>query len=671
MPTVARLEAVLRADVQPFMRDMDRAEGKMHRSGKVAAAAGLAIAGGLAVGLDKSIHAAVDAQKSQARLQQAFKTAHLSATKYAGAVEEVEGKSRKLGFTDEDVKNSLGSLLVATHSMSKATKDLAVAQDIARFKGISLEAATKMLTMAQAGSQRATKQLGLSVQAVTDAQDKAKVAWHAARDALKAQEGAIKHETDAQKEHFQALKDNIDATYQGNKAAAQMQDHAVTSAKVIALVSEKLHGQADAYSKTAAGSMEQFKAQLNALEVSMGTALLPILAQVAGALARGVAFFSKHTTAAKLAAIALGALAAALLAAKIQQIAFNIAVEANPYVLAITGLVALGVALYVFRDKIKTALGAVKSFTEGVLDWFKGLPGRIGDAIGGAIGDLKDKIKSIFDWHRILKWVKDALDFHSPAPWAVQIGADIVGSIAHGVGGAAGVLKDAVWGLAKKYGIGFAEKVAGGIAAPFQENPLGGGGSPNRGGPGGPKQLAQFGDRIIGSSHEPVVKRVAEAVGWAYQHGWRGTVTSGFRTYQQQAALYQRYLAGGPLAAPPGTSSHESGQAVDVTDYGTFARLMTRAPAWAKLYNRLGGADPVHFSVSGYDKGGWLPPGVSLAVNATGRPERVLPPGSERPIIVQMHLDGNRFAQLLIDPLRRQARMFENRNGRLAFGGGG
>jgi len=29
----------------------------------------------------------------------------------------------------------------------------------------------------------------------------------------------------------------------------------------------------------------------------------------------------------------------------------------------------------------------------------------------------------------------------------------------------------------------------------------------------------------------------------------------------------------------------------------------------------------------GYDSGGWLPPGISIAVNNTGRPEQVLPPG--------------------------------------------
>lgn len=42
-------------------------------------------------------------------------------------------------------------------------------------------------------------------------------------------------------------------------------------------------------------------------------------------------------------------------------------------------------------------------------------------------------------------------------------------------------------------------------------------------------------------------------------------VTQGFRSTAQQAALYQKHLDGGPLAAPPGQSAHEAGLAVDLT----------------------------------------------------------------------------------------------------------
>lgn len=39
---------------------------------------------------------------------------------------------------------------------------------------------------------------------------------------------------------------------------------------------------------------------------------------------------------------------------------------------------------------------------------------------------------------------------------------------------------------------------------------------------------------------------------------------SAFRGPAEQERMYEKYLAGGPLAAPPGTSAHESGTAVDL-----------------------------------------------------------------------------------------------------------
>jgi hypothetical protein len=107
------------------------------------------------------------------------------------------------------------------------------------------------------------------------------------------------------------------------------------------------------------------------------------------------------------------------------------------------------------------------------------------------------------------------------------------------------------------------------------------------------------------SSTSGLVPQVVAALAWARSHGWHGSVTSGFRSYAKQAGLYAAYLAGtGNLAAPPGHSSHERGQAVDVTDYGAFGAAMATAPPGARLYNRLGAADPVHYSVTGFRVGG-------------------------------------------------------------------
>ena len=82
-------------------------------------------------------------------------------------------------------------------------------------------------------------------------------------------------------------------------------------------------------------------------------------------------------------------------------------------------------------------------------------------------------------------------------------------------------------------------------------------------------------------------------------------VTYGFRTRDQQAALYAKYLQGGPRAAPPGMSAHESGLAVDVTlvvqghddwDYvdAAWRRLVAVVYAHPRLHSLDGIGDTDH-----------------------------------------------------------------------------
>ena len=77
-------------------------------------------------------------------------------------------------------------------------------------------------------------------------------------------------------------------------------------------------------------------------------------------------------------------------------------------------------------------------------------------------------------------------------------------------------------------------------------------------------------------------------------------------------------------------------------------------------YREGGHSDHIH--VAEYDKGGWLKPGLTLAMNNTGRPE---PVGGN--IIAPIYLGSERIATVVFDLLRRKARVFENNNARGAF----
>lgn len=80
--------------------------------------------------------------------------------------------------------------------------------------------------------------------------------------------------------------------------------------------------------------------------------------------------------------------------------------------------------------------------------------------------------------------------------------------------------------------------------------------------------------------------------------GFRARVTSGYRDPRKQAQLYNEYINGrSPYpVAPPGSSLHERGLAIDVVadDPDSLVTLLTRAGlSWA------GPGDPVHFYLSG------------------------------------------------------------------------
>lgn len=99
---------------------------------------------------------------------------------------------------------------------------------------------------------------------------------------------------------------------------------------------------------------------------------------------------------------------------------------------------------------------------------------------------------------------------------------------------------------------------------------------------------------------KPVAAWMAPALAYARAHGWKGTVTSGFRTPDQQMAAarsfgLQHYGPAGPLG-----SNHVFGHsgAVDVSDPDGLERAL-RGYRGRKPIRRMSD-DPVHFSATGH-----------------------------------------------------------------------
>lgn len=95
---------------------------------------------------------------------------------------------------------------------------------------------------------------------------------------------------------------------------------------------------------------------------------------------------------------------------------------------------------------------------------------------------------------------------------------------------------------------------------------------------------------------KPVAAWIAPALEYAKAHGWKGSVTSGYRSTAEQERIYN---SGVRPAAKPGTSNHEGTEfprgAVDVSEAQQLAQILQNSPFAQKLVY-AGSKDPVHFS---------------------------------------------------------------------------
>jgi D-alanyl-D-alanine carboxypeptidase len=150
---------------------------------------------------------------------------------------------------------------------------------------------------------------------------------------------------------------------------------------------------------------------------------------------------------------------------------------------------------------------------------------------------------------------------------------------------------------------------------------------------------------------------IAPPLKWAAKMGWKGSVTSGYRSKAEQEYLYRNAGTKGisSIVAKPGTSNHEKinypGGAVDV-DGGSDAQLMgllRRYPGTPKLVGgNLGPADPYHFSATGFRRGGIVGRiGRRLAFRAGGKVPPLATPISQGVAHLQATAGSKKFAGAL------------------------
>ena len=379
----------------------------------------------------------------------------------------------KVGFTQGQTNDTLTKLVTITGSGSAALGALGTAADLARYKHISLTDASLQLGKAASGNTRALKELGISTKDLPA--------------------------------HFGST---------GTEASRL--------STVMGLLNPKIGGQAAAAASTFGGKIDVLKAQVTNLSAKLGTALIPIMSKVVGWAIQGFNWFTKLPGPMKMIiGVALGA-AAALKGMALAQDLLNLAMDANPIGLVIIGLAALAVGLKyawdhsetfrrivtaawkgisdyariywaVIRGVINAMVGAYQwcantirsvssaisnswnsvknaasSAVNGVVDFFRKMPGRITGAVGNlghllyqggldVVTGLWNGIKAV--WNNVYGWFKGlpgkilhALGIASPPTWAIDAGKHIMNGILMSLVKGGGAVKNYFVGLAKDVG---------------------------------------------------------------------------------------------------------------------------------------------------------------------------------------------------------------------------
>ena len=140
--------------------------------GKMAASFGLgtiavdALRRGVGAATDfvkSSIGAYAEAEQQMAQVDAILKTLNTSLDKNRGTFEAAGKAAIAKAFDDEEAQLALAKLYRATGDMKFAQESMNASMDLARDKGMGLAEASKLLSLAYAGNQRALKEYGIEV----------------------------------------------------------------------------------------------------------------------------------------------------------------------------------------------------------------------------------------------------------------------------------------------------------------------------------------------------------------------------------------------------------------------------------------------------------------------------------------------------------------------------
>jgi phage-related protein len=375
--------------------------------GGIALGVGLA---GAAIGAF-SIKMASDYEDAQAKFDQSMQNAGLSTEQYAGQTKDLEGRLEKLGFTHTQVEEAMARGITSTQNYDRATRNVALAADLAAARNIDLATAQDAVDKAATGNLRAIRALGIDIPVAASSAEKLSVATDnlaqkqsALNDFLAANPEAVDASSKKHAE-YERLLNSV-----GN-AQKKMNEQGSASDEILSTLQQRLGGQAAAASETFSGKVKVLEAKIQDLATSIGLKLIPIVEHLADWLGKTGEWLGKHKELAEtLAVVVGGALVIAVGAYTVSMISAAAAtIAAAAPVIAIVAGLGLMVAAIIY----------LWTHWDQVWNWIKGHP-AIAAVIAIIAGPLIGTILGIVAVVKIVSqhWTEIWNVIHTVAMWA-------------------------------------------------------------------------------------------------------------------------------------------------------------------------------------------------------------------------------------------------------------
>jgi putative NIF3 family GTP cyclohydrolase 1 type 2 len=274
------LTVYLTSDVSKFRKGLSRAEqdakGFGGRMGRVGRKAGLALAGGLAVGAAaaakfavEGVQAAVADQSSQAQLALALRNTTKATDEQVAAMEEwIKTHQEATGISDEELRPAMARFLRSTKDVTRAQSLAETAMSISVATGKDYASVASALAKAEDGTTQSLKRLGLTIGPL--AQNYAAMIG-ASRELTKAETiaASVREEYGAKsKEYAKAL----EKVKKAQDKIANIKGDGGT--KWVKELNEQFDGAIAADAKTYAGGVRRVRDAWGELQEAFGTGVL-------------------------------------------------------------------------------------------------------------------------------------------------------------------------------------------------------------------------------------------------------------------------------------------------------------------------------------------------------------------------------------------------------------